>query len=154
MNKYIRIKMATLKDIPQLVYLRRIMFESMGVTDKRKLALSDKACQEYLKNAIVNKKFIGWLATTNSQAVASGGVIMDQHAPSPGNLSGKIAYILNIVTIPKFRRQGIARKIMDTIIKWIKSEGITRSELHATDMGLPLYQQFGFKESGGMRLDL
>jgi GNAT superfamily N-acetyltransferase len=154
MNKNIRIVMATLKDIPQLVYLRRIMFESMGFTDNQKLDLSDKACEEYLKNAIEDKKFIGWLATINTQAVASGGVIMDQHAPSPGNLSGKIGYILNIVTLPKFRRKGIARKMMHTILEWTKKQGITRTELHATDMGLPLYQQLGFKESRGMRLDL
>lgn len=145
--------MATAKNISQLIRLRRIMFESMGITDKQKLDLSDSVCKEYLKKAIKQKKFIGWLATSNTQTVASGGVIMDQHAPSPGNLSGKIGYILNIVTLPKFRRQGIARKMMNTILEWLKKQGITRSELHATDMGLPLYQQLGFKESGGMRLD-
>ena len=51
---------------------------------------------------------------------------------------------MNIYTKPKYRRQGIAYKTLDLLVKAAKSRGITGISLVATDMGLPLYEKYGF----------
>lgn len=51
---------------------------------------------------------------------------------------------MNMYTKPKFRRQGIAYKTLDLLVKAAKSRGITVISLEATDMGRPLYEKYGF----------
>ncbi len=145
----------TVADIPDLVRLRRLMFEDMGWQDSAKLDASDRACQRYFARAIPAGEYHGWLAVTAAgQAVASGGLVIDQHPPGPGNLSGKTGYIMNVVTLPDHRRQGLARRLMDVMLAWLAERGIEQVTLHASDMGRPLYQGLGFEASNEMRLRL
>ena len=48
-------------------------------------------------------------------------------------------------TDPEFRRQGIARRLMQTMIDWCRKEGFVRVDLHASDKGRPLYESLGFE---------
>ena len=64
--------------------------------------------------------------------------------PTFHNPSGEKAYIMNMYTAPDYRRQGIALKTLDILVKDIKSKGITEISLEATDMGRPLYEKYGF----------
>ncbi len=51
---------------------------------------------------------------------------------------------MNMYTNPKYRRKGIAYKILDMLIKATKSKGISWISLEGTDMGRPLYEKYGF----------
>ena len=149
----ITIRPASVDDIPDLVHLRRTMFESMGYDDPAQLAAADQAAREYFAAAIPSGEFYGWLAiTAEGQAVGSGGAVLDRHPPGPSNLSGQSGYVMNISTDPHYRRQGIARRIMQTIIGWMAAQGIPKVTLHATEVGRPLYEQLGFVESNEMHL--
>ena len=64
--------------------------------------------------------------------------------PTYHNQSGMKAYIMNMFTHPDYRRQGIAYRTLDTLIKDAKRMGITDISLEATDMGRPLYEKYGF----------
>ena len=148
----ITIRMASKVDIPDLVRLRRMMFEDMGFDDPEKLDAADTAVAVYLATALPDQQFQGWLAVTaTGVAVGSGGVVIDRHPPGPNNLTGQIGYIMNVVTDPRYRRQGIARRIMETMLDWLTSQGIQVLALHASDMGRPLYEQLGFESSNEMR---
>jgi GNAT superfamily N-acetyltransferase len=149
------IRQATVDDIPSLVRLRRTMFESMGYDDPDQLAAADKAAAAYFRKAIPKGAFYGWLAfTATDQAVGSGGAVIDRHPPGPSNLSGKSGYIMNISTEPRYRRQGIARCMMQTILDWLAEQGIQHVNLHATEVGRPLYRQLGFIEGNEMHAHL
>lgn len=151
----ITIRQATVADIADLVRLRRMMFETMGFNDPAQLDASDAATAAYFAEAIPADKFHGWLAVTpTGEAVSSGGVVFDQHPPSPGNLSGRVGYIMNVVTVPRYRRQGVARRIMQAVLAWLAERRIERVALHTTEMGKPLYEELGFADSNGMRLKL
>ena len=71
---------------------------------------------------------------------------------SDRNLSGKIAYVMNLCTLPDYRKQGIARLLMQKVIEWIKKNDLTVVSLHATEMGRKMYEELGFKETNEMRL--
>ena len=147
------IRPATVSDIPDLVRLRRVMFESMGFDDPADLDAADEAAAAYFARAIPVGEFYGWLAVMSADvAVGSGGVVIDRHPPGPNNLSGQIGYIMNLVTIPSYRRRGIARRMMQAMLKWLAERDVDRVTLHATEEGRPLYQELGFVDSNEMRL--
>jgi GNAT superfamily N-acetyltransferase len=131
------------------------MFEAMGFDDSAQLDAADTAARAYFARAIPAREFFGWLAVTPSgEAVGSGGVVFDQHPPSLTNLSGQIGYIMNLVTVPSYRRRGIGRRVMQIMVKWLAGQGIQHITLHRTDMGRPLYKELGFVDSNEMRLKL
>jgi len=65
-----------------------------------------------------------------------------------------MGYIMNVVTAPAFRRTGIARRVMQAILRWLEGEDVQRVTLHTTEMGRPLYQELGFVAGNEMELRL
>ena len=153
--KAVTIRKAVKNDIPELAKQRRLMFEAMGHTDNSKLQSTSGLSKVFFLENMQNKKFHGWVAITEEgMIVSNAGVIIDFHPPGPNNPTGRIAYIFNLYTYPEFRRQGIARQIMETILEWVKEKEISTVSLNATDVGKELYESFGFKSSREMRLHI
>ena len=151
----ISIRKATVSDIPDLVKLRRLMFESMGHDNHELLDAGDLAVETFFQEFIPVNKFQGWVAVNSHGDIVSNiGLIIDHHPPSPRNLSGKIAYLMNLCTLSNYRRQGIARKLLDEALTTIKQMGIKKVTLHATELGKGLYTQLGFTNTSEMRLRL
>ena len=67
--------------------------------------------------------------------------------PTFSHPTGKRAHLMNVYTNPSYRRQGIARKMVNMLIDdaWIK--GATEISLDATKLGRPLYESMGFIDS-------
>ena len=148
----ITIRQTAVADIPNLVRLRRMMFEAMGFDDPAQLDAADAAAAAYFAETIPTGEFYGWLAVTSAnEAVGSGGAVIVQHPPGPSNLSGRAGYIMNVVTVPRYRRQGVGRRIMQAMLKWLTGQGIHRVELHTTEMGRPLYEELGFVDGHEMQ---
>ena len=151
----IDIRPATEADIQDLVWLRRMMWEAMGFDDPAQLEAAEAAAATYFGRAIPAGDFHGCLAVTSTgEAVGAGGVVIDPHPPGPTNLSGRIGHIMNLVTAPRYRQRGIARRIMKVIMRRLKERGIHNLSLHATEMGQPLYEELGFVESNEMKLKM
>jgi ribosomal protein S18 acetylase RimI-like enzyme len=139
------VRRATVADISDLVRLRRMMFEAMG-SDGPKLDAAEPAWTAYFGEAIPAEEFYGWLAITpEGEAVSACGVVIDQHPPTLGNLSGRIGYLMNVVTAPRYRGRGLARRVIQAALQWLDEQGIRRVTLHATDIGQSLYASLGFE---------
>ena len=155
MDQNIFIFKATTEDIQDIVRLRRLMFEWMGHTDKDYLEKNDTENTKYFTKLIPEGTFHGWMAKTkDGKVVGTGGLVFDQHPPSPNNPTGKIGYIMNISVEPEYRNQGIAKELLKTILFYIKDKNITLVSLHASEMGKNLYEKVGFKPTNEMRLKL
>lgn len=149
------VRAATIDDIHDITRLRCLMFESMGLDDPEELSAVASSSKEYFFRAMPSGQFHGWLAVTpTGRAVASVGVVVDQHPPGPGNRSGRIAYIMNLCTEPAYRRRGLARVLIQHVMDWIRQQGITVAALHASETGRLLYKQLGFVHSNEMRARL
>ncbi|MCY3413999.1 MAG: GNAT family N-acetyltransferase [Candidatus Heimdallarchaeota archaeon] len=165
MDIEVSVRMATVDDIEDLIKLRLEMFKSSSMIDKPESIAEDKFIEiinrtrepikQYFLENIPNKEFFGWLAfNQHGEAIGSGGAIIHKNPPSPSNISGKIGYIMNISTMPNYRRMGVATKITTTILKWLKEQGITKVTLHPSRDGRFLYRKLGFAVIDEMILDL
>jgi len=154
MNLNITIREASLADIPEILRQRCAMYEDMGAKDPDALNAMAKVSADYLERAMADGSFRAWLACDGDRVVAGGAVIITPWLAHPYDLECRRATILNVYTNPEYRRRGLARKIMQTIIDWCKAEEFARVTLHASEDGRHLYESLGFESSNEMRLKL
>jgi GNAT superfamily N-acetyltransferase len=150
----ITIREASANDIPEILRQRRRMYEDIHHTDSAILDTVVSLSAAYLKTAMPEGSFRAWLAATGDRIVAGGAVVISPWPSHPYDLDCRRATILNVYTDPDYRRRGIARQLMQTIIAWCKHEGFARVTLHASDEGRHLYESLGFEPSNEMRLNL
>jgi GNAT superfamily N-acetyltransferase len=150
----ITIRQGTLADIPTIARHRRRMCEDMNYTDTAALSTMVTATTEYLKKAIPEGSFRSWLACDNDKVVAGGAVVIVPWPAHAYDLECRRATILNVYTDPEYRRRGISRQIMQTMIAWCKQQGFARVTLHASEYGRPLYESLGFVPNNEMKLSL
>lgn len=65
-------------------------------------------------------------------------------------LPGNIGKIGRMAVLQTFRRQGIGRQLLNTLLELCKSQGVAQLELHAQLLAIPFYEQFGFIARGEM----
>ncbi|MDR0889335.1 MAG: GNAT family N-acetyltransferase [Oscillospiraceae bacterium] len=51
----------------------------------------------------------------------------------------------------QYHRRGIATALMNEMVGALKSEGIARITLNASPYGMPFYEHFGFRPTGGVQ---
>jgi len=150
----ITIRPATLADIPEILRQRRAMYEDMQYDDASALAEMTRLTNEYLQRAITDGSFRPWLAFDAAHPVAGGAVLISPGPAHPYDLECRRARILNVYTNRDYRRRGIARQLMQTMIASCKDQGFARVTLHASDDGRRLYESLGFEASNEMKLIL
>lgn len=60
------------------------------------------------------------------------------------SFEARLATLGLVIVSPDYKRQGLGRKVMETLLEAITA---TRIELHATQAGVDLYRSLGFKET-------
>jgi len=153
MNDTIRIRGATLNDLPVILYHRRQMFHDMGLGDAASLDAMQSASEPFFRTALADGSYRGWLAVeADGRVIAGGGVSLIPWPPHPLSPLPFRPVILNMFTEPKYRRHGLARRLMEVILDWCRKQGLTWISLHASDYGRALYASMGFEPSNEMRL--
>lgn len=87
------------------------------------------------------------LAFDGEKAVGCATICYITLMPTFDHPSGKRAHIMNVYTNENYRRRGIARKMVTTLLGEAKTRGVTYVSLDATENGRPLYLTLGFKEN-------
>lgn len=138
-------KRATIKDLDLLTETRiEVLRAANQLSEDADMTEGREQSYRYYKKALCDGTHIAYLVFEGEEFAGAGGVSFYQVMPTYHNPTGKKAYIMNMYTKPKFRRQGIAYKTLDLLVKAAKSRRITEISLEATDMGRPLYEKYGF----------
>jgi len=138
------IRRAMVDEIDILVGLRLFMFQAMGFDDEAMLHRVGEACRDYFGQHLPTGQFQIWVAEAESVVIASIGLVMHSIPPSPKNLVGKEAYLMNLVTLPEWRHRGIARGLLTRVLRILREEDIPMVSLHAAADGRRLYEDLGF----------
>jgi GNAT superfamily N-acetyltransferase len=141
---------ATINDLDELVRLRIEFLKEVQAIETREHSEEELATslREYLYKNLQNDEFVAWLAIYGTEIVATSGLCFYQITPGFTLIDGKIAYILNIYTLPNQRGKGIGKQIFDHILQEAIGRGYKRISLHASEDGLPVYEKFGFRLTG------
>lgn len=148
------VREASINDLPEILRQRRAMYEDMEYRDADALAAMVSISADYLSQALSDGSFRAWLASVGDRIVAGGAVTISPWPAHPYDLECRRATILNVYTYPDYRRRGIARRLLQTIIDWCRREGFAGVTLHASKDGRHLYESMGFEPSNEMRLKL
>lgn len=159
------IREGRIEEVDQLVALRRAMFEGMGRDNPEVLTQVVDASWKYFTENMPTGLFRVWVAcaldsdeagvkraansngigTCVGEPIASIGLVVHSAPPRPSNLVGKTGYIMNLVTLPTWRRRGIARALLAHVIEVLRAEGVPMATLHASKEGRELYEEMGFE---------
>ena len=102
------------------------------------------AVRDYYRQALASGGHIAFLALAGERLAATGGLDLRREMPSYHNPAGLSGHIMNIWTEPAFRGRGIAWRMLDLLTAAARERGCLTVSLHATAMGRPLYQRYGF----------
>jgi GNAT superfamily N-acetyltransferase len=154
MSPDLLIRQAIQSDVPDILRHRRGMYEDMDYNDAQALSAMQSTSGPYLTTALANGSFRGWLALEGERVVGGGAILISPWPSHPYDLECRRATILNVYVDPEFRRRGIARRLMQTMIDWCREQGFAAVYLHASKNGKPLYEALGFEPTTEMRLKL
>jgi GNAT superfamily N-acetyltransferase len=149
----ITIREAAASESAIILHHRRSMFRDMGEGTVEELDRMVEVATPWLARALAVGSYRHWLALDDSGRVAGGGgVLLCSWPANPKDPCTERAVILNVYTECEFRKRGIARQIMLTILDRIKAQGLRAVNLHASTEGRHLYEQLGFEATNEMRL--
>ncbi len=147
------IRRAAESEVDTLVAQRRAMFLDMGHADDATMAQMAERCRPWLLTKMQSGEYLAWLATDqNGTIVAGTGLWLMDWIPHVVGKSTRRGNILNVYTERKFRRRGLARRLVEVAVAWCRENGIDTVILHASSEGRPLYEALGFAATNEMRI--
>lgn len=137
---------ATVNDTSVLVENRiKFALELSGMQNEKDIQSLSRQMTDYFLKATADNSCISFIATCDGAIAGIGSLHIRETPGNFKNPSGKWGYIMNMYTIPAYRRKGICRTILNLLIQEGEKHGITAFELHATNDGEPVYIQSGFE---------
>ena len=103
--------------------------------------------KDYCSRHMSDGTFVSWLAFDSEKIIATSGMSFVEKPPYFSCPSGKIGIVSSMYTAPSYRRMGIARELLDRVIKDAVTYGCECIQVSASDMGVKLYSAYGFVRS-------
>ncbi len=137
---------ATINDIPELIRLRAVMFESMGIDASHPAWRREftRSMRTSLQNGRSVVAFVVDNPSCPGLLAACGLGVVTQRFPSASEPSGRVGHIASMVTLPEFRRRGCASAVLASLLAWFEAHGVATIELHATASSELMYRAAGF----------
>ena len=138
-------RIAEKEDIEQMMFIRLEMLKVVNnlPTD---YIYSDTIVSES-RDYFLNGNQTTVLAIDNEIVVGCASISYMWIMPTFSHPTGKRAHLMNVYTKSTYRRQGIARRMCEMLIKDAWEKGVTEISLDATTSGRPLYKSLGFTDS-------
>lgn len=106
------------------------------------------ALLDYYDRHMADGTFVSWLAMDGDKIVGTSGMSFVEKPPYFGCPSGRIGLLSSIFTDPDYRRMGIAKELLSRVVEEARNYGCGCVQITASDMGVLLYTDFGFKKNG------
>jgi GNAT superfamily N-acetyltransferase len=157
MNRY-SIRPATVTDADIIAGHRVAMFRDMGEVSTDALASALLAAsRSALVSLLREGAYVGWLAIdARDRVIAGAGAHVKAQLPRMSPDGGRVEaaavpLVVNVYTEPAWRRRGVARSLMNTLMEWAAARRFDRVVLHASDAGRALYLSMGFHPTNELR---
>lgn len=142
------IEITDIYDIDTLIRWRAEVIRNVFGEDADSYLL--EANRKYYLGHIADATHIAIVAAYDGIECGCGGICLTEELPSPDNPSGKCAYLMNIYVREKFRKHGIAHRIVSHLVEVAKRRGCEKIYLETTADGKPVYASLGFRDMADM----
>lgn len=138
------ITIATYNDIEQLIQMRMlyILEDFKEVTNAQKQKI-EQQLPEYFKKHI-GKDMVAFIAKEQDEIIATAILLKIEKPANPRFVTGVIGEVLSVYTCERYRRQGIAKHLLEKLLSYAKEQKFDFVELKSTDDGYLLYKGLGF----------
>ena len=102
------------------------------------------ALTDYYSRHMADGTFVSWLAFDGDKIIGTSGMSFVEKPPYFGCPSGRIGLLSSMFTNPAYRRKGIAKELLERVMKEAKAYGCGTVQITASDMGVKLYVAYGF----------
>ena len=106
------------------------------------------ALLDYYDRHMADGTFVSWLAMDGEKIVGTSGMSFVEKPPYFSCPSGKLGLLSSMFTDPDYRRMGIAKELLSRVVEEARNYGCGCVQITASDMGVLLYTDFGFKKNG------
>lgn len=148
------VRPAALADLTGLVELRALLLDgtsaSYSSTTPEDSAQWRAAYRNWLGSRLGENDCVQILAAEHKesgQVVGCATAIIDQRAPAPGCPNGLSGWVQSVVVEPQWRNRGIARQLIQQLLRWFANRGVGPVVLQSTEAAGTLYQALGFVAS-------
>lgn len=135
----------TAEDVPAFAAMRIAQLKEEGAESDLDLM---PALLEYYRKHLTDGTFVSWLAVDGERIIGTSGMSFVEKPPYYSNPTGKIGLLSSMYTDPDYRRQGIARKLLDCVVEEARACGCGAVWITASEMGVLLYTAYGFEKNG------
>ena len=133
------------KDLEVFMDIRIGQLREEGAKEDIDLA---PALRDYYIRHMADGTFVSWLAMDGDRIIGTSGMSFVEKPPYFGCPSGKIGLLSSMFTDPDYRRRGIAKTLLSKVVDEARTYGCGTVQITASDMGVLLYTDFGFKKNG------
>ena len=122
-------------------------YTSVGKTVPEDVNL-EKALRDFYVKNLAAGTYVSWLAFDGDRIVGTSGMSFAEKPPYFSCPSGKLGILSSMYTDPDYRRMGIAKELLGRVVEEAREYGCGCVQITASDMGVLLYTDFGFKKNG------
>jgi len=141
----IQYKKLTDKELDTFIDTRIKQLREEGATEDIDLK---PALRDYYERHMADGTFVSWIALDDDKIIGTSGMSFVEKPPYFGCPNGKIGLLSSMYTSNEYRRQGIAKELLTRVVKEAKDYGCGAVQITASDMGVMLYTDFGFRKNG------
>ena len=135
-------KKLTEKELDTFIQMRINQLREEGATEAIDLV---PALKDYYKRHMADGTFVSWLAMDGDKIIGTSGMSFVEKPPYFGCPSGRIGLLSSMFTNPDYRRKGIAKELLSRVVNEAREYSCGTVQITASDMGVKLYTDFGFK---------
>lgn len=140
------VEKAEMKDIDLLTELRlAYLQEDYGKLNGDEIGIIRRDLPGYFKRNL-NQTLFCYLIRDKKEIAACAFLLVIEKPISPAFITGRTGTVLNVYTNPRYRRRGLARQIMESLLLDAIEKNLSVVELKSTEDGYQLYKSVGFAD--------
>lgn len=148
------VRSATAADVAMLIELRAHLLDGTAASYSANTAAEQArwraAYRSWLASTLGTNDNVQVLVAEHresGQVVGCATGIIDVRAPTAANLNGLSGWVQSVVVSPQWRARGMARQLMQQLLRWFDNRGVTSVVLQTTPGAEELYLGLGFEPS-------
>ena len=106
------------------------------------------ALEDFYHKHLADGTFVSWLALDGDKIIGTSGMSFVDKPPYFTCPTGRLGLLSSMYTDPNYRRMGIAKELLDRVVREAREYGCGAVWITASNMGVKLYTAYGFVHNG------